>query len=123
MLPDKITAVQLTQFSKDYAPTVIEVEDSIFKKIESWARAKGIYAKGDPKTQTLKLLEETGELAKAILNNDQLEIIDAIGDCVVVLTSVAVLCGLNIEDCIQSAYDVIKNRKGEMKNGTFIKEQ
>ena len=62
---------------------------SIFDNIRHWAKEKGIYDKGDIKTQYVKLQEEAGELAKAIINNDNDEIIDAIGDCVVVLTSIA----------------------------------
>ena len=100
-----------------------------FQPIRDWATNKGIYLKGDPKTQSLKLFEEAGELAKAILNNDVDEIIDAIGDCCVVLTSIAELCRINIEgmegtsmeSCINSAYDVIAKRKGQMINGTFVK--
>lgn len=92
-----------------------------FDLIRIWAENKGIYEKGDPKTQTLKLIEETGELSKAILNDDQNEVIDAIGDCVVVLTNLAHLRGITIEFCIDEAYDVIKNRKGKMINGTFVK--
>jgi len=94
-----------------------------FELIRQWANAKGIYTKGDPKTQTLKLLEESGELAKAILNNDQDEVIDAIGDCVVVLTSIAHMRGVTIEQCIDEAYNVISKRKGKMINGTFVKEK
>ena len=94
-----------------------------FELIRQWANAKGIYTKGDPKTQTLKLVEESGELAKAILNNDQDEIIDAIGDCVVVLTSIAHMRGVTIEQCIDEAYNVISKRKGKMINGTFVKEK
>jgi hypothetical protein len=56
------------------------------------------------------------------LKNDDVEFIDAIGDCVVVLTNLAALKGINIEDCINSAYDVIAKRKGSMQNGTFVKE-
>jgi NTP pyrophosphatase (non-canonical NTP hydrolase) len=67
-------------------------------------------------------MEEAGELAKALLNNDGPEIIDAIGDMVVVLTNLAALEGVKIEDCITSAYTVIKDRKGKMENGTFVKE-
>lgn len=93
-----------------------------FESIRQWAEQRGIYEKGDPKTQYLKLVEETGELAKAILKNDEEEFVDAIGDCVVVLTNLAKLKGYNIEDCINSAYQQIANRKGEMKNGTFVKE-
>tara|TARA_R110002012_G_scaffold59349_1_gene155109 strand:+ start:808 stop:1104 length:297 start_codon:yes stop_codon:yes gene_type:complete len=92
-----------------------------FNLIRKWAETKGIYEKGDAKTQTLKLIEEAGELSKAIINDDQEEVIDAIGDCVVVLTNLAYLRGVSIEFCIDEAYNVIKNRKGEMINGTFVK--
>lgn len=92
-----------------------------FELIRDWAKEKGILKKGDAKTQYVKLQEESGELAKALLNNDKEEIIDAIGDIVVVLTNLAELEGLKIEDCIDSAYNVIKNRTGKMINGTFIK--
>jgi len=94
---------------------------SVYDNIRAWAQDKGIYAKGDSKTQYLKLMEESGELAEALLKNDRPEIIDAIGDMVVVLTNLAALEDLRIEDCVQSAYDVIKNRKGKMINGTFVK--
>jgi len=94
---------------------------SIFDKIRNWAKERGIYEKGDSKTQYLKLQEECGELSKAILNNNDAEIIDAIGDCVVVLTNLSKLCGFKIEDCIDSAYNEIQNRKGKMINGTFVK--
>ena len=93
-----------------------------FQPIRDWAQERGIYEKGDPKTQYIKLQEEAGELAKAILKNDNVEFIDAIGDCVVVLTNLAKLKGYNIEDCINSAYDVIAKRKGTMVNGTFCKQ-
>jgi len=94
-----------------------------FELIRQWANKKGIYDKGDPKTQTLKLVEESGELAKAILNDDQSEVIDAIGDCVVVLTSIAHMRGVTIEQCIDEAYNVISKRKGKMINGTFVKNK
>ena len=93
-----------------------------FELIRQWAHAKGIYDKGDSKTQYVKLMEETGELAKALLTKDKPEIIDAIGDIVVVLTNLAALENLTIEDCIDSAYSVIKNRTGKMENGTFVKQ-
>lgn len=94
-----------------------------FESIRDWATEKGIYAKGDIKTQYVKLQEEAGELAKAIINNDNAEIIDAIGDCVVVLTSIAYFNGVTIEDCINEAYNVISKRKGQMVNGSFIKNK
>lgn len=121
-----------------------------FNSIREWADIKGIYAKGDVKTQYVKLQEEAGELAKAIMNEDYDEFIDAIGDCVVVLTSIAELGNkffetsegyyedvagdggsrmfipgnkIYIEDCINSAYDVIAKRTGKMINGTFVKDK
>jgi NTP pyrophosphatase (non-canonical NTP hydrolase) len=100
-----------------------ENELEIFKNIRFWAEQKGIFEKGDVKTQYIKLQEEAGELAKALLNNDKEEIIDAIGDCVVVLTNLSKLAGYNIEDCIHSAYSVISKRTGKMENGTFIKDK
>ena len=78
--------------------------ETIFGDIRRWADDRGIYAKGDTKTQLIKLYEEAGELAKAVLRNDNEEFIDAIGDCVVVLTNLAHLGGVSIEDCIESAY-------------------
>ena len=93
-----------------------------FELIRQWAKQKGILEKGDARTQYVKLQEESGELAKALLDNDQEEVIDAIGDIIVVLTNLAELRGLKIEDCIDSAYNVIKNRTGKMINGTFIKD-
>lgn len=94
-----------------------------FQPIRDWAEQKGIFQKGDTKTQCIKLFEEAGELSRAILKNDESEFIDAIGDSVVVLTNLAKLKGYNIEDCINSAYKVIEKRTGKMENGTFAKEQ
>lgn len=93
-----------------------------FQPIRKWAQEKGIYEKGDLKTQFSKLVEEVGELAKAILENDQEEILDAIGDSIVVLTSVAHFAGLSVEECVNESYKVIAKRTGQMKNGTFVKD-
>jgi phosphoribosyl-ATP pyrophosphohydrolase len=92
-----------------------------FDLIRDWAEERGIYKSGDVRTQFIKLMEEAGELAEALLHNDDAEIIDAVGDMVVVLTNLAKLKGFNIEDCIESAYNEIANRTGVMTNGTFVK--
>ena len=94
-----------------------------FDLIRDWAQVRGLYNNGDPKTQTLKLMEEAGEICRAVLKKDEPEIIDGIGDCVVVLTNLAHLCGVSIEYCIQIAYDEIASRKGKMINGTFVKDE
>ena len=108
--------------SKIVKPFYAENEENVYNLIREWAKERGIYDKGNSHTQYIKLMEEAGELAKAILKNDEPEVIDAIGDMVVVLTNLAKLRGHNIEDCITSAYDVIKSRQGKMINGTFVKE-
>ena len=96
-------------------------QGSIFSKIRTWANNKGILSSGNTQTQYIKLMEEAGELAEGLLKKDKPEIKDAIGDMIVVLTNLAALEGMDIEDCIQSAYDEIKYRQGKMVNGTFVK--
>ncbi len=93
-----------------------------FDLIRDWAATRGLYQQGNPHTQYVKLQEEAGELAKALLKNDQPEIVDAIGDMVVVLTNLAHLQGYDIEYCIDEAYKVIATRTGKMINGTFVKD-
>lgn len=101
---------------KDFDP------NNVYDLIRQWASDRGIYTSGDSKTQYTKLCEESGELARAILKKDKAELTDAIGDMIVVLTNLAALEGLKVEDCVQSAYDVIKSRQGSMINGTFVKQ-
>jgi len=108
---------------KDTCDTVCDdCGDNIFDCIRLWAKDRGLYEKGDPKTQYIKLMEEAGEVGRAILKEDTAEIIDGIGDMVVVLTNLAELNGVSIEDCIQEAYNVIAKRTGKMINGTFVKD-
>ena len=95
---------------------------SQFDLIRLWANDRGLYDGGDPKTQALKLVEEVGETCRAILKEDAKQIIDCIGDCVVVLVNLAELTGTPIEKCIDAAYNEIKNRTGKMSNGTFKKD-
>ena len=102
-----------------------EHEDNVvfyFDKIRDWAEYRGIYAKGDPKTQYIKLMEEAGELGRAILKQNREEQKDAIGDMVVVLTNLAELLDMPIEECVESAWNVISKRTGKMINGTFVKD-
>ena len=93
-----------------------------FSDIRDWANERNIIEKGDAKTQLIKLYEETGELSEALLKNNKEDIIDAIGDCVIVLTNLAEMAGTSIEDCILSAYNEVSTRTGRMINGTFVKD-
>lgn len=97
-----------------------------FNKLRDWAKDKKLY--GHPlssiTTQTLKVQEECGELSHAVLKDKTNETKDAIGDIVVVLTSLAELNGCSIEECIQYAWTNIKDREGESnEKGDFIKEE
>ncbi len=107
----------------DNVDPIIVNESTRFQKIRDWAGERGLYTKGDTKTQFAKLIEETGELAQAILKKDEKEFVDAIGDMVVVLTNMAHLGGTTIEECIDTAYKVISKRTGKMVNGTFVKDE
>ena len=98
-------------------------ESERFQKIRDWAGERGLYTKGDRKTQFCKLMEEAGELGRAVLKDDQEEFVDAIGDMVVVLTNMAHLGGTTIEKWIETAYEVISKRTGKMVNGTFVKDE
>src|SRR6478609_7835418 len=99
------------------------MSENRFELIRAWAEDRGLYAKGDVKTQYIKLGEEFGELGHGIIKQKEDEVKDAIGDMVVVLTNLAYLAGFSIEECIDSAYDVISKRTGKMVNGSFIKDE
>ncbi|MCA1776092.1 MAG: MazG-like family protein [Loktanella sp.] len=91
--------------------------------IRDWARARNIIAGGSAQAQMLKLTEEIGELAGGIAKDRQADIEDAIGDCFVLLTIIAAHRGVDIETCIGRAYNEIKDRRGRMIDGVFVKEE
>lgn len=95
---------------------------TVFNKIRQWAQDRNLIEGSSPASQMLKLTEELGELANAINKNKKVELVDSVGDVVVVLTIIAQMYGFKIEDCVNHAYIEIKDRKGRMVNGTFVKE-
>lgn len=95
----------------------------VFDKINQWASDRNLILGSTPPAQMLKLTEELGELAASIAKKKPIEeVSDAIGDMTVVLTIIASQFGLDIKDCINGAYDEIKDRKGRMENGVFIRD-
>ena len=90
-------------------------------RIEEWARERGLDT-ASPDKQMLKLGEEYGELCQGLAKNRPDQVKDSIGDMYVVLTILSLQLGLDIEDCVQKAYNEIKERKGKMINGVFVKE-
>jgi NTP pyrophosphatase (non-canonical NTP hydrolase) len=96
--------------------------NELTRKIEKWGDDVGISSYSTPYSQYEKTLEEINELAVAIQESNQDEIKDALGDIYVTLVMQSVKWGLAMEECVQSAYDIIKNRKGVMLNGQFVKD-
>ncbi|WP_296683174.1 MazG-like family protein [Flavobacterium sp.] len=97
-----------------------------FKELErlviDWANDRGILSNGTTMGQAEKTHEEVLELISAIDEDDRDEVIDAIGDITVTLIIQAKMQGLEFEQCLESAYNVITKRKGKMSGGKFIKE-
>lgn len=91
-------------------------------KVIQWAIERDIYTEGTAKGQVLKTQEEVGELVFAIGEQNLTEIIDAIGDIQVCLINLCEMVGVDMEGCLESAYNEIKDRKGKMRNGKFEKE-
>ena len=90
--------------------------------VEQWAEEKGILSKATPLTQAMKTLEEVNELLGAIMDDNREEIKDAIGDIMVTLIIQCKMQGMDLQDCLESAYNVIKNRTGKMAGGVFVKD-
>ena len=90
--------------------------------VEQWARDRNIIGGTEPRDQMLKLIEEMGELSTGLQKSNDFYIADAIGDCAVVLCIIAAQRGLSFTACLESAWDEIKDRRGQVVNGVFVKE-
>jgi uncharacterized protein YabN with tetrapyrrole methylase and pyrophosphatase domain len=92
-------------------------------QIIRWSEQRRIIPNSTPETQLLKAMSEMGELADATIKNDREAIEDAVGDVMVCLVNYCALQDLNLVDCMEVAYDQIKNRKGTLlPNGLFVRE-
>ena len=90
-------------------------------RIEEWARERGLDT-ASPDKQMLKLGEEYGELCQGLAKNLPEQVKDSIGDMYVVLTILSLQVGLDIEDCVMHSHGEIKDRKGKLVNGVYVKE-
>lgn len=95
--------------------------DVLTKLIEQWAIDRNLHT-ADPHKQMLKLMEEVGEIAEGLAKGDITLTKDGIGDAYVVLTNLSMQLGLNINECVEMAYNDIKGRKGKMIDGVYVKE-
>lgn len=93
----------------------------LIEKIEMWGIDRGL-DNCNSVMQSTKTLEEVTELQQALINDNKLEIEDAIGDIFVTLIMICLQQDMNIEECIENAYQVIRNRKGCMVNGLWVKD-
>lgn len=114
-----IKAIANTDFEKENKTINIS---KLTEKIEQWAEDRNLHT-ADPNKQMLKLGEEFGELCEGMAKGKSEMVEDSIGDMYVVLTILSMQLGLNIGKCIQLAYNEIKDRKGKMIDGVFVKEE
>lgn len=104
------------------SPELAAAVANLFPAIRRWASDRNLILGATSHAQMLKMTEEVGELAAGIARGNAALIKDSIGDCVVVLTILAAQNNLTIEECTASAYNEIKDRKGRMVNGVFVKD-
>ena len=91
--------------------------------VKDWFEDRGLIRNSTPNDQMLKLMEEVGELSKAVAHNDDSLFIDSVGDICVVLAGMCAQKQLHFETCLLLAWDEIKDRKGHLnENGVFVKE-
>lgn len=96
---------------------------SIEIKIIQWSEQRKIIPNSTPEVQLLKAMSEMGELADATIKKDKEAIVDAVGDVMVCLVNYCALQDINLVNCMEVAYDQIKNRRGTLlPNGVFVKD-
>lgn len=92
------------------------------QNIINWANSKNLIKSENSFKQLAKCIEELGETSGALLRGNREELIDGLGDTLITLIILAAQQNLDIEDCLEEAYQVIKNRTGKTVNGSFIKD-
>lgn len=96
--------------------------DELFRKVEQWAIIRGLDTPELKGRQSLKVMEEVGETMAALARGNKAALKDGIGDAIITLIILAMQCDLNAVECLESAYNEIKDRKGKTVDGIFIKE-
>ena len=99
----------------------------LITKINEWADERNL-KQADPNIQWMRVTEEVGEIRDVLLKptkftEPQAALKDAIGDTLVTIIVLAHQLDLDVTECLGIAYEEIKNRKGKMINGTFVKEE
>jgi NTP pyrophosphatase (non-canonical NTP hydrolase) len=110
------------QIKKNKDIVVKPSASDLFAHVEQWAIAKGLDNQNNRNAQALKVMEEVGETMAALARGKKEAIKDGIGDSIVTLIILAMQCGFTATECLDAAYNEIKNRKGKTVDGVFIKE-
>jgi NTP pyrophosphatase (non-canonical NTP hydrolase) len=120
---NKLTMHEVKEIAEQCALiTVDDTFDDMIINVSGWAREKGLLDKENATKQLLKVMEEVGETASAVLKGDHAKVIDGIGDSFVTLIVLSKQLGLEPLYCLEVAWNEIKDRKGKMVDGTFVKE-
>lgn len=96
--------------------------DELEIKVGNWAIKRGILKKENATKQIMKVMEEVGETAGAILKDNEKDIVDGIGDSLVTLIILAKQLGYTPQECLEAAWNEIKDREGKTINGIFVKD-
>lgn len=98
--------------------------EELIVAVERWAADRKILDHSSPQAQLLKTVSELGELADATLKDRVDEVVDGLGDVLVTLIIYARLQGVSLAYCLESAYQVIKDRRGHLTpEGVFVKQE
>jgi len=96
---------------------------TLINRVIDWGLSRGIFDEGTMEKQVKKTQEEVGELVYAVGANDQMGVVDGIGDVLVTLILLAEMYGLTLEECLEHALGEIEGRTGNMVDGTFVKDK
>ena len=96
--------------------------EKLVQQVIQWGKEKNIVKKENSYKQFCKVVEEVAEVGTALNNKDKEELIDAIGDSTVTLILLAAQNNLDFKNCLEVAYNVIKDRTGKTENGVFVKD-
>ena len=98
----------------------MQIMEILIELVSRWHHDRNLIEGATSKDQVLKLIQEVGELSDSVCK--QQDVKDDIGDCLVILINIAEREGTTLEECLAVAYEDIKDRKGKMIDGIFVKE-
>ena len=97
--------------------------EELSENVLSWAQDKNILSKNNAPKQMIKVMEEVGETAGALLKGNQEELKDGLGDSFVTLIILSKQLGFTPSECLEAAWNEIKDRTGKTVDGVFVKEE